>query len=132
MPSLISSGAAVMLSWRIIRLARSVSSMRGTSGKFAALILCGLCGSAGAQVEPIMPEIALPPVAVPGLPGGQALPDALNRTVRGLAGARVLRIDKLLREHREVLERVDDTLVVRAEIIAIDITDAALRQALAE
>ena len=106
--------------------------MRGTSGKIATVMLCWLCGDAAAQIEPIMPEIALPPVAVPGLPGGQALPDALNRTVRSLAGARALRVDRLLREHREVLERVDDELVVRAEIIAIDITEAALKQALAE
>src|SRR5262249_33847730 len=46
---------------------------------------------------------------------------------RGLAGARQLRIEQLVRQHGAELERDPrGELVVRAEVVAIDITDAAL------
>jgi subtilisin family serine protease len=77
----------------------------------------------------------LPQVQVPALPGvGQVLPEttrAVGGSLRQLAGARALRAERLLAENRARLDR--DTrgeLVVRAEVIAIDITPEALDQAL--
>jgi hypothetical protein len=79
-----------------------------------------------------LPPVQVPGVPVPGVPG---LPDAtraVGGTLRELSGARALRAERLLRENRAELDR--DTrgeLVVRAEVVAIDITQAALDKALA-
>ena len=90
---------------------------------------CVLAGSASAQ----LPQVQLPPVPVPGVPV-PGLPDATraaNSTLRELAGARQLRIEQLSRQHRAELDRDPrGELVVRAEVVAIDITDAALELAL--
>jgi subtilisin family serine protease len=76
-----------------------------------------------------LPKVQLPPVQ---LPGG-VLPEttrALGGTLRELTDARALRADRLLRDHRASLDRDPrGDLVVRAEVIAIDITDAALASA---
>ena len=74
------------------------------------------------------------PVQLPvQLPGG-VLPDAtraLGGTLRELTNARALRAERLLRDHRGSLDRDPrGDLVVRAEVIAIDITDAALANAI--
>ncbi len=98
----------------------------------SAWLLAGLllAGRAGAQ----LPQVQLPPVQVPGVQV-PSLPDttrAVTGTLRELAGARALRIEQLARRHRAELERVDGDLVVRAEVIAIDLTQPALDRALAE
>jgi len=56
---------------------------------------------------------------------------ALGSTVRGLTDARALRAGRLLNDHRASLDRDPrGDLVVRAEVIAIDIKDAALASAI--
>jgi hypothetical protein len=79
-----------------------------------------------------LPQVQLPGVQVPGVPG---LPDAtrpVGGTLRELAGARALRAERLLRENRAELDRdTQGDLVVRAEVVAIDITPTALDKALA-
>ena len=80
--------------------------------------------SASAQ----LPRVQLPPVNVPGAP--LPLPDAtraVGGTLNELAGARALRIERLASTHRAELDRDPaGELVIRAEVVAIDITDAAL------
>ena len=101
--------------------------MRIRSFIFATLLSL----SASAQ----LPTVQLPPVQLPPvpLPGG-VLPDAtraLGGTLRELTGARALRAERLLNDHRAELDRDPrGDLVVRAEVIAIDITDAALASAI--
>ena len=105
--------------------------MRATSFILGFIFADLLALPASAQ----LPQVQLPPVSVPGVPApGGVLPDA-TRTVGGrlreLTGARALRAQRLLAEHRTELDR--DTrgdLVVRAEVIAIDISDEALAGAL--
>lgn len=78
-----------------------------------------------------LPQVPGPQVQVPGVP----LPEttrALTGTLRELAGARSLRANRLFNENRAQLDRdPHGELVVRAEIIAIDVTPAALEKALA-
>jgi subtilisin family serine protease len=85
--------------------------------------------SASAQL-PQVPQVQLPPVQ---LPGG-VLPDAtraLGGTLRELTQVRALRAERLFNDHRAELDRdPQGDLVVRAEVIAIDITDAALANAI--
>lgn len=87
---------------------------------------CLLASRAGAQLPPVQ----VPQVPLPQLPG---VPDAartVDGSLRELAGARGLRIDRLARQHRAELDRDPrGELVVRAEVVAIDITEAALAQA---
>jgi subtilisin family serine protease len=64
------------------------------------------------------------------LPGAQDLGRGVGGTLRDLSAARALRVERAYREHRDELDRVNDELVVRAEVVAIDITDPALAQAL--
>jgi len=77
--------------------------------------------------------VQVPAVPVPGLPA-HALPDAhqaLDRTLEHLAGARVLRIEQLARARAAELDRDPrGELVVRAEVVGIDVSDAALARAL--
>jgi subtilisin family serine protease len=75
----------------------------------------------------------LPQVQLPvQLPSG-VLPET-TRAVGGVlrdAGARTLRAERLFRDHRASLDRDPrGDLVVRAEVIAIDISDAALANAI--
>jgi hypothetical protein len=93
--------------------------------RFKACIFgCLLALSASAQ----LPRLQLPPVNVPGVQ--LPVPDAtraVGGTLNELAGARALRIEQLARAHRSELDR--DTageLVVRAEVVALDITKEAL------
>jgi hypothetical protein len=96
-----------------------------------ALVFAGLIAlSASAQ----LPQVQLPPVQIPPVqvPGG-ILPEVtrgVGGTLRGLTGARALRASRLLNEHRAELDRDSrGDLVVRAEVIAIDITETALADA---
>nr|WP_298716714.1 S8 family serine peptidase [uncultured Steroidobacter sp.] len=82
-------------------------------------------------------QVALPRVQVPDLPGLPAEP--LNRTVNGvldradprsLRELRQVRIRDLLRTHRAVLESDPrGALIVRAEVVALSPTEAALDRA---
>ena len=96
--------------------------------KFLRLFALGiaLAGPAGSAQ---LPQVQLP--QVPGVPV-PALPDATRAaggTLRELAGARALRVEQLVRQHRAELDRDPrGELVVRAEVVAIDITAAALEQ----
>jgi hypothetical protein len=96
-----------------------------------------LAGSAAAQIPDVdIPDTAPSRIGVPGVltPGGDLVSGAAgaaDRTLRRLAGARFARIDGLAREHRAELDRdPQGELVVRAEVVAIDITAAALQLAL--
>jgi Subtilase family len=78
-----------------------------------------------------LPRVTLPQVPLPAVVPEAAR--ALGSTLRDLSNARALRIDALFREHRAELDRDPaGALVIRAEVIAIDITDAALKRALEE
>jgi hypothetical protein len=96
-----------------------------------------LAGGARAQLPAVdLPGTAPSRVGVPGVltPGGELVSGAANAadgTMRRLASARVARIDSLTRQHRAQLERdPQGELAVRAEVVAIDITEAALKLAL--
>ena len=79
-----------------------------------------------------LPQVQVPNVPVPGVPALPEVTRAVGGSLRDLAGARALRTDRLLREHRAALDRDPrGALVVRAEVIAIDITQSALDKALA-
>jgi len=97
------------------------------------LLFATLAGGAAAQ----LPRVELPQLPAPALPPpGQVLPEA-QRAVGGalnvLAVARDVRIENLAREHRAELDRDSrGELVVRAEVVAVDITAAALKRAQAE
>ena len=95
--------------------------MRAKAFIFAGLITL----SAAAQLPQVqLPQADLPRVAVPGVQ--VPLPD----TVRQLSGARALRADRLLREHRAELDRDSQgDLVVRAEVVGLDVTPEALANA---
>src|SRR5687767_1140817 len=99
--------------------------------KISCLLALGvaLAGPAGAQLPQVqLPQVPLPGAPVPGLPEATRAADA---TLRELAGARALRVEQLVRQHRAELDRDPrGELVVRAEVVAIDITDAALALAL--
>jgi subtilisin family serine protease len=100
--------------------------------KFVRLLACalglGLPGHAAGQ----LPQVQVPPLQIPGGPA-PSLPDArhaLDGTLEQLAGARALRVEQLARSHRAELDRDPrGELVVRAEVVAIDITEAALQKA---
>lgn len=99
----------------------------------AALLAAG----AHAQIPDIdLPDTVGSPVGVPGVltPGGDLVSGAAgtaDRTLRRLSGARLTRIEALNRQHRAELDRdPSGELVVRAEVVAIDITEAALKLAL--
>ena len=89
-----------------------------------------LAGAAAAQLP--VPQVQLPqlPTPVGTLPGVPDLGRAAGGTLRELSAARALRVERVYREHRAELDRVNDELIVRAEVVAIDITDSALAQAL--
>jgi subtilisin family serine protease len=88
-----------------------------------------LAGTAAAQLP--TPQVRLPQLPVPGgvLPGVSDLGRGVGGTLRELQSARALRIERTFRDHRTVLDRVNDELIVRAEVVAIDITAPALELA---
>jgi len=106
---------------------------RDTS-RFVRLVACalglglGLPGLAVGQIPQVqVPPVQVPPVQIPGVPGARR---ALNGTVEQLAGARALRVDQLARSHRAELDRDPrGELVVRAQVVGIDVSEAALARA---
>jgi len=106
--------------------------------RLRGLVCAGLllAAAAHAQVPGVqIPDTVTPAAPLPGVlkPGGELLPDVNGAASRGLrlAGARLGRIDVLARDHRAQLDRDPaGELVVRAEVVAIDITEAALKLAL--
>jgi subtilisin family serine protease len=95
------------------------------------LLVVSLTG-AGPAARAQLPQVQVPKVPVPGVPALPEVTRAVAGNLRDLAGARALRAERLLREHRAELDRDPrGDLVVRAEVIAIDITQAALDKALA-
>lgn len=102
--------------------------------RFNRLFLLLALGSASltpalAQLSQVqVPQVQLPRV-------GPVLPEttrALEGSLQQLAGARALRADQLFRENRAELDRDNrGELVVRAEVVAIDITPTAQEKALA-
>lgn len=81
-------------------------------------------------------QVGVPGVPVPSVPV-QGLPVDVDRTARTavsrLAEARNIRIDQLLRAHRDRLERdPNGDPIVRSELIAIAPSDVALASALAK
>jgi subtilisin family serine protease len=94
-------------------------------------VLCvALNGAAPAQLP--VPQVQLPQLPSPGqtLPGVRDVGRGAAGTLRDLSTARALRIERAYREHRAELDRVNDELIVRAEVVAIDMTAAARAQAL--
>ncbi|HEX6395849.1 MAG TPA: hypothetical protein VFZ95_00360, partial [Steroidobacteraceae bacterium] len=94
----------------------------------AALLLLAVAAHAQLPDVPI-PDTVTPGLPLPGVlkPGGELVPDAnaANRGLR-LAGARLGRIELLARDHRAQLDRDPaGELVIRAEVVAIDLTEAA-------
>ncbi len=88
----------------------------------------GLPGLAVGQ----LPQVQVPPVQVPPvqIPAGPDARRALNGTVEQLAGARALRVEQLVRSHRAELDRDPrGELVVRAQVVGIDVSEAALARA---
>jgi len=104
----------------------------GFNTLIAALIFAG---PVAAQLP--VPEVQLPQHVPQGAPLGGDLINDTTRTVdvglRRLTQARENTIGRLARENRGELDRDPaGELVVRAEVVAIDITEAALQRALAE
>lgn len=94
------------------------------------VLLVGFCVAGHAQ----LPRVQVPAPALPGV--GPVLPEVtrtVGGTLRELAAARALRIERLFHEEHAQLERdARGELVVRAEVLAIDILPAALERALAQ
>jgi subtilisin family serine protease len=87
-------------------------------------MLLAVSSAASAQLPPVQL-----PVQVPALPGVER---AVGNTLRELAGVRALRAERLLRANRATLDRDPrGDVIVRAEVVAVDITPAALDKALA-
>lgn len=90
------------------------------------IALAGPAGPAGAQ----LPQVQLPQVQLPQAPSLPDAPRAADAALRELAGARALRVEQLVRLHRTELDRDPrGELVVRAEVVAVDISDTALTRA---
>jgi subtilisin family serine protease len=98
--------------------------MRAPARKILWIASLALALAAHAQV---LPRVQLPGVQIPSLPVDPAL--------RGVGDTltlptRAVRSQRLLEQHRAELDRDSrGDLVVRAEVVAIDITDAALAKA---
>jgi hypothetical protein len=77
----------------------------------------------------LVPQVQVPGVQVPGLPVDPAV-RGIGDTVRNLP-SRAVRSQRLFEQNRNELERDPrGDLVVRAEVVAIDITEPALKRAL--
>src|SRR5689334_10651659 len=124
----------LMIRWRDRVSSMAIAKARLLCGSLAALLM--LAGAAHAQLPDVpIPDTVAPAVPLPGVlkPGGELVPDVNGAAGRGLklAGARLGRIELLSRDHRAQLDRDPaGELVVRAEVVAIDITEAALKLAL--
>ena len=91
---------------------------------FAALARAVRVGAAVPQVQ--LPQLPVPRAAARCCRTSRAASAARCASSRG---ARALRAERLLSEHRAELDRDPrGELVVRAEVVAIDITEAALAQ----
>jgi len=102
-------------------------------GMWAAFL--AIAAPAAAQLP--LPEVQLPQSVPDGVPlPGQTVNDAtrtVDRTLRRLTQARATEIGRLNRQHPEELDRDPaGELVVRAEVVAVDISESALQKALAE
>jgi subtilisin family serine protease len=86
------------------------------------VIAVALSGAATAQLP-------VPKVQLPQLPVVPDLARGVGGSLRDLSSVRALRIDRAYREHRTDLDRVNDELVVRAEVVAIDVSADALSKA---
>jgi subtilisin family serine protease len=92
---------------------------------FTLLAALGLATALSTRAQ--LPQVPLPQVPLPGLPESTR---TLTGTLSDLAGARALRVERLLRENRAELDRDPrGELVLRAEVVAIDITPPALKKA---
>src|SRR5689334_17272360 len=99
--------------------------MRVALRKFAWM--ASLAGALVAHPQ-VLPQVQLPGVQLPALPVEPALRGTEN-TLRHLP-TRTMRSQQLFEQHRAELDRDSSgELVVRAEVVAIDITDAALARA---
>jgi subtilisin family serine protease len=99
--------------------------MRSAGRSFLSIASLVWALAAHAQV---LPQVQVPNVQLPPLPGEPAL-RGLSDTVRNLP-TRAVRSRQLFEQHRAELDRDPrGDLVVRAEVVAIDITDAALDKA---
>jgi subtilisin family serine protease len=79
----------------------------------------------------LVPQVQMPGVQVPPLPVDPAL-RGVTDTLRNLP-SRAVRAQRLFDQHRAELERDPrGDLVVRAEVVALDITEPALKRALEE
>ena len=87
------------------------------------MIGVALSGAAAAQLP-------VPKVQLPQLPVVPDLARGVGGALQDLSAARALRVDRAYREHRAELDRVNDELVVRAEVVAIDVAADALAKAL--
>jgi len=97
--------------------------------EFVRLLACALGLSLSGPAVAQLPQVQVPPVQVPGLPA-PGLPDArraLDGTLEQLAGARAVRVEQLARSRRAELDRDPrGELVVRAEVVGIDVSETAL------
>jgi hypothetical protein len=102
-----------------------IPGMKNGLTQFAGWLAMAWLGTAQAQ----LPDLDLPPLQTPRVQTDPLLRE-VGATVTRLPG-RTVRIEQLVARHRPELDR--DTrgeLVVRAEVVALDISDAALRAAL--
>src|SRR6185503_3781264 len=110
----------------MIRPAARISSMRNATRKI--LWMASLAWALGAHAQ-VLPQVQVPGVQVPQLPGVEPALRGMGDTVRTLP-TRAVRSQQLFEQHRAELDRDPrGDLVVRAEVVAIDITDAALDKA---
>jgi len=99
--------------------------MRKWASRILLIVTLLWFGAAPAQ---LVPQVQVPGVQLPPLPIDPAL-RRVDENLRNLP-ARTVRADRLFAEHRAELDRDPrGDLVVRAEVVAIDITEAALAKA---
>jgi len=106
-------------------------------GTWAALIAVAMTITSPVAAQLPVPEVQLPQHVPEGAPlPGQIVNDTtrtIDRSLRRLTQARITEIGRLNREHSAELDRDPaGELVVRAEVVAIDISESALQTALAE
>jgi hypothetical protein len=105
--------------------------MRNAAGKISWIAVLCWCWQAQAQLLPQVqvPGVQLPGVQVPSLPVDPAL-RGVGEALRNLP-TRAVRADRLFEQHHAELDHdPHGELVVRAEVVAIDMTETALAKAL--
>jgi subtilisin family serine protease len=105
--------------------------MRNAAGKISWIAALWWCWPAHAQLLPQVqvPGVQLPGVQVPSLPVDPAL-HGVGEALRNLP-TRAVRADRLFEQHHAELDHDPrGELVVRAEVVAIDMTEPALAKAL--